>query len=465
LQSYFSKKWLIVCAVAVVVRGILFLQALERPPVIYQPDSRMYMGLAEGLLLHGDLSYPETPEKPNMERMPGYPLFLAFLLTLFSGSYLGVVSFQALLDSMSCVLVGVLGERVRPGTGLLAGILAAININMLSYAFFVLNDSLFLLIFLLGIVGLVRFMGTPSWKSVTISGVLLGLGTLVRPVLFYFPLFLLPFLWIFLLWNKRMSFVRSTGHVLALGAAFAMLVTPWLMRNYSLGGRFQLTSQAGEHLAQYVVPFVWQYSKGIPFIEGMKKMNRDMEKEAEKEGVDWNTLGPLEQSERRVDMAVSILKKEPLPAIAKAWLYGMVKNLFAPAVVDLSYLLAVERPHFFYTQGKTLLDRGVNFVKGIKGWFGWVVVGSLVLMPIVRLAQLWGLVWLFRKDAWVGGIFVLIIGYFLLVSGPVGYAKYRLPFEPLLIVLLAVSIREIALRFPLARLSSSPLCQVSRDQR
>ena len=215
-----------------------------------------------------------------------------------------------------------------------------------------------------------------------------------------------------------------------------------------------MTAQAGEHLSQYVVPFVWQHSKGIPFIEGMKMMNRDMTLEAEKEGVNWKELSPFERSDRRVAMALRILKEEPLSAVAKAWAFGMAKNLLAPALVDLSYLLGIERPHFFYTEGTTLMDRGVNFIKGMKGWFGWALLGSLAIMVLVRLVQVWGLMCMLRERVWTALLFVVIIGYFLAVSGPVGYAKYRLPFEPVLVVLLAVGLKEFVVRFPVTRLSS-----------
>ncbi|MCF8063223.1 MAG: hypothetical protein K9M82_11950, partial [Deltaproteobacteria bacterium] len=263
--------------------------------------------------------------------------------------------------------------------------------------------------------------------------------------------FLVPFLWAHLVWGKGVPPVRSAGHVLVVGGLFAMLLVPWLARNQALGGRFQLTAQAGEHLSQYVVPFVWQHSRGIPFIEGMKKMNRDMALEAEKEGVAWKDLGPFERSDRRVAMAMRILKEEPLSAVAMAWASGMAKNLFAPALVDLSYLLGIERPHFFYTEGTTLMDRGVNFIKGMKGWFGWALLGGLAIMALVRLVQVWGLVCMLRERVWTALMFVVIIGYFLAVSGPVGYAKYRLPFEPLLVVLLAVGLKEFVARFPVTR--------------
>lgn len=453
LNSVASRKWLIVFTAAVVLRGLLFLHIMDKPQVIFQPDSQMYTGLAEGIRQHGVLCYPDRPGEPDMERLPGYPAFLAAILFLTGGSFLAVVGLQALMDSISCVLVGILGERVWRGAGLLCGLLAAVNVNMITYSFFVLNDSLFLFLFLLAIITVFKLMDEPGWRAAVISGALLGLATLVRPVLFYFPLFLVPFLMFSLLWGKRISLLRGAGYALVVGVVFAMMVMPWLARNYSLSGRFQLTAQGGEHLSQYVVPFVWQYSRGIPFIEGMKKVNRDMDLEAERQGENWNTLAPFERSERRAAFAMGILRDEPVSAIAKAWLFGVVKNLFAPAVVDMSYLLAVKRPHFFYTEGTNLIDRGVNFMKGMTGWFAWALLGSLFLMPLARLAQAWGLVVLFReKDKlWTGLLFLGIIGYFLMASGPVGYAKYRIPFEPILIVLLAVSIKRIASSFSAAR--------------
>jgi len=58
----------------------------------------------------------------------------------------------------------------------------------------------------------------------------------------------------------------------------------------------------------------------------------------------------------------------------------------------------------------------------------------------------WGFFVLFRKKKWEGLLCLVIIGYFLIVSGPVGYAKYRLPFEPILIVLLAIGLKDLWFR-------------------
>jgi hypothetical protein len=70
----------------------------------------------------------------------------------------------------------------------------------------------------------------------------------------------------------------------------------------------------------------------------------------------------------------------------------------------------------------------------------------MVLLGVSRVFQVWGLIHLFRRKPWECLFLVVIVGYFLMVSGPVGYAKYRLPFEPILIVFLAVGLRDLVLR-------------------
>jgi len=227
------------------------------------------------------------------------------------------------------------------------------------------------------------------------------------------------------------------------GLFFVLSLSPWMMRNHIHYGRFKLTAQSGEHLLQYIVPFVWQYSKGIPFIEGMKQANKAFSEKVKREGINLANISPFEKSDLQVSMALDILKKEPKRAIIKAWVFGMAKNLFSPAIIDLSYLLNIERPHFFYTEGKTLIDRAWNFIRKIEGFFGWAVIGSLLFLFISRLIQLWGFIQVLWRKVWEAILLLLIVCYFLIVSGPVGYAKYRLPFEPILIILMAIGIKDV----------------------
>jgi len=130
--------------------------------------------LAQGLRQHGAFCYPGQVDKPDAERMPVYPGFLATVFWTFGGSLLAVVLVQILVDSLSCVLVCKLGEMLWKGNGFLSGILASLNLGMITYSHFILNDSLFLFVFLFFLIGLVRYLREPGWEGSVLLGMVLG---------------------------------------------------------------------------------------------------------------------------------------------------------------------------------------------------------------------------------------------------------------------------------------------------
>jgi len=199
---------------AIIIRGILFLNVIDHPQVILQPDSRMYVSLAQGLRQHGTHCYPDRPEHPDVERMPGYPLFLASVLWLFGGSLLPVVVIQIILDSLSCVLIYRLGETIWKGAGLLSGVLASLNIGMITYSHFILNDSLFLFIFLLFLIMTFKFLGEPEWKYGVVLGACMGVAALIRPVIVYIPLLLIPFFFIYFTVKLKFTLITAAGKVI-----------------------------------------------------------------------------------------------------------------------------------------------------------------------------------------------------------------------------------------------------------
>jgi len=438
-----SRRVLPIFFLALILRGGAFFYTFNQPEVALQPDSTMYISLARGLAENGSLSYPESPSRLSADRTPGYPFFLALCLSLAGGSHLAVSLAQVLLDSLSCVLVFFIAERLWQGSGLLSGILASLNLGMITYSHFILNDSLFLFVFLWFLIGLVTYLREPGWKGSVFLGVVLGAATMIRPVTMYLPIVLIPMLVVALLIKHDQHLLLAVAKALMIGIMFVVCLAPWMMRNHSHYGRWSLTAQSGEHLLQYIVPFTWQYSKGLPFIEGMKQTSDAFKEKAAKADLNAKKANPFEVSDFQVKMAMDYLREEPKTAIAKAWVFGMAKNLFAPSIIDFSYLLNIERSHFFYTEGGTTLERAWNFVKGMKGWFAWAVIGSLLVLGLSRILQIWGAMQLMKRKNWEGFFLLLIIGYFLLVSGPVGYAKYRLPFEPILIIFLAIGIKDL----------------------
>jgi 4-amino-4-deoxy-L-arabinose transferase-like glycosyltransferase len=435
-----KRELALVFLAAVLVRAILFTQVVQNPGVACQPDSKIYLSLAQGISQHNSLCYPDNPLRPDVERTPVYPYFLALIIGFLGGNLAWVLAIQALLDSLCCLLIYRLSENIWKGTGLLSGLLAAFNIGMISYAHFILNDSLFVFVFTLSLLALFGLLREGRWKWAFGLGITLAISSLVRPVAMYLPFFIAPLLFLFLVMKRRNSFSQAAGKVLVTILVFLVCISPWVYRNHLHYGRWQMSAQSGEHFLQYVVPFVWQSSKGIPFLEGMKKTGVAFREKASSAGLDVERATPFEISDFQVQMAVEYLKEEPKSAILKAWVVGAIKNLFSSTLIDVSYLLQIERPHFFTTGGNTALEQAWNFVLGMKGWFGWALIASLVVLGLSRIVQIGGLIRMMGSKRWEALCLLWVIGYFLLVSGPVGYAKYRLPFEPALITLSSIGL-------------------------
>lgn len=428
--------------IALLIRVVVLLNVIENKDVIFQPDSRMYISLAKGILEHGKFCYVETPEAPHAERLPGYPSFVAGLLWIFSGNLLAIILAQIVFDSLSCVLIFYLGEEVWKGSGMLSGILGATNMGLITYSHFILTDSLFLFVFLSTILLMFRVLKEPDWKNCFLLGIGYGIAALIRPVILYLPALMATFILFFLVLKRGEPLLRTAVKTILICGVFLLMLSPWLMRNYYHYERIKYTVQSYD-LLQYIVPFVWQYSRGIPFIEGMKITKDLYRKEAKKAGLDAGLMNPVEASDFQLKMAMNILIKEPKSAIMKAWLYGIIKNLFSPSIIDFSYLLNIDRPHFFYTKGTTLIERARNYIGSMVGIFKWAVIIGICSLIIARIVQFAGILKLIKRTSWEGFALLLIIVYFFIVTGPVGYAKYRLPYEPILAVFLSIGIKAI----------------------
>jgi hypothetical protein len=104
---------------------------------------------------------------------------------------------------------------------------------------------------------------------------------------------------------------------------------------------------------------------------------------------------------------------------------------------------ALPKPSFYETPGASLWERASAYVVDGPGRYQLLLIaGLLAMLPILALETA-GFIMLARTLPWAAGFAGGVLAYFLVLSGPVATAKYRLPMEPVLIVLAAI---------PLARL-------------
>src|SRR6202040_3162899 len=93
---------------------------------------------------------------------------------------------------------------------------------------------------------------------------------------------------------------------------------------------------------------------------------------------------------------------------------------------------------FYETPGRTLWERARTYLFEHAGLYQVLLaLGIAGMLPFLVLESL-GFIMLARDKPWAALVAGALIAYFLLLNGPVASPKYRLPIEPMLIVLAAI---------------------------
>ena len=227
----------------IIVLVFLFALALRLIAVInfsakYQvlsADAADYDRFAINLLSGKGFIDPVT-EMPTSSRSPLYPLFLAMIYSIFGHSYFSARIAQCLLGSLLCVIIFYIGKDIfGKKAGLLSAVLLCAYPPYIFYSFFggpvfLLSENLFTFIFGIFVLFAVRvlFIKT-NYINSFISGALIALLVLTRPVFALFPFFLA-----ILIFYKDRSFFLAIRKTLVILVGFLAIITPWAARNYAV---------------------------------------------------------------------------------------------------------------------------------------------------------------------------------------------------------------------------------------
>ena len=217
LEKFLSHP-LVIVATAFVIRlfYLYFFSLFDKPPVM---DGRDYDTFASNLLRFRE--YSLSPGTASALRPPVYPLFLALIYCIFGHSYIAVRLLQAIISSLSCLLIAVLGEKMwNRGVGTLSAWLFAIHPGSIYLVGRFLSETLFVFLFILTLLLIIK--NKTHW-----SGILLGVSILIRPnVVLFIPLLILFFWFIY---GKKGGFLRRSLLILL---EIFLLNLPWVIRNY-----------------------------------------------------------------------------------------------------------------------------------------------------------------------------------------------------------------------------------------
>ncbi len=440
---------------ALVIRFLNLVTIDDLALYAFAGDSPIYWDGAKAWLDAGYFSRSDGDGfAPETERVPLYHSFLVLFRWAFGDALWPVLVAQSMLDAGTCVLIGMLGAQLTRATGLLAGLLAATWPNLVIHSQLILSDSLFLFLFAGVLYFALKFLKTARLADAVIVGVLCGGAIMTRSVALYIPISMAlsaPFI------SRRVTGTWRSGLLagIAMLAASLIVVSPLLWRNAHTYGSFQLTAQGGTHLLNWVIGYVNSLEKGETFTQEARKIQERHLAQTQRDGSNADASNPFELAAAQVAFAKQEFRKIPLQSILTAWSYGAALNLGTPALVIDPRVRAYNRHSLMDSTGSGLLERLRFFLVGNDPtYLIWVVIG-LTFSVLCAALQLFGWVMLFRHAVWPAVFGALAIGYFLLINGPIGTPKYRLPFEPILIVFQAIALLTLFRWFTGPRSSSA----------
>jgi 4-amino-4-deoxy-L-arabinose transferase-like glycosyltransferase len=101
------------------------------------------------------------------------------------------------------------------------------------------TEVLFAFLLMLFLCALYKALNSDRYQNYVLAGAALGLTVLVRSVPMLFPFFLLVY---FAIVAPKSSKIAACGRVVALTVAMVAVLSPWIIRNYAVSGKFVPTA-------------------------------------------------------------------------------------------------------------------------------------------------------------------------------------------------------------------------------
>jgi 4-amino-4-deoxy-L-arabinose transferase-like glycosyltransferase len=372
--------------------------------------------------------YPETAK--TLMREPGYPILLAGIFVVFGNNLAAVQMANMLMALATAGLIACVVRKLSSSRLLIVGA----PLLFLLYPGTLVAESrggveiLFTFMLTLFILTVYRAVQSNRWWNYLISGGTLGLTVLVRSTPILFPLVLLGYL---LFLDERLEHQKLAAfrNFILVTIAMLLVLSPWIMRNYSLTGKFVPTASV----------------LGVSAQTGLYLSTHE-------------TVGNV-----LVDMQAASERSQLAHNLGYTFRDGYYQYFYSSAdEVSFSQYL-FKRVVKKYESSPLLFVKtvGLNLLRfwcGGKTWES-VVMNASVQLPFLALAIFGIVVW--TRDGRFKEIapLVLLIIYVIAVSVPIlAQARYSEPLIPFLSILACSALVTAQKRFSGAR---EPLHEVA----
>lgn len=438
LRYSISKEIKTILSIGLALRLVVFVLLKPWSPSEYSAfslqgdkDEQEYHQLALNILETGTFAGDGTGgiasyENLDARRPPGYPVYLASVYFIFGKQPIVAAFIQGLLSLLIPLLIYKITLRqFSKKTATYAGIIAAVEPNTLLYSFRLLPDMYFVICLLLGINYLLSSSNT---KQLFTSGLIFGLACLFKPAVSFILIFFIPLL----LWRFRKS--KFALSAVPLISQF-LLMSVWMIRNYMIYGYFAFTSIAGTNLYLYHGALTEARITGKTQHEIVDKWESEINAySAEK------NENPFFRSIEYRKRGIKYIVQHPIESI-KTIMTGVFGLFSHMGSSDASQLLGFSP--LKSTAHESIVLMGNEEIKEHAQKKNLpeiaLMISFLLFSALIYIFSMRGIL-LHRLKYFSLNLLMLSALYFILITGVVGNARYRLPILPTIIILAAAGI-------------------------
>lgn len=390
-------------------------------------DSSEYETIAQHYALTGELSHPDFPHEMPSHTI-GYHWFLGIIMWLMSN-----IRYVFLIQSLLIIVCGFLMYHLtlilfdkEIALTTLAFFYSSIGFSI--YSQLLLSEILLSAFLILFIFCFCLFLHVKKTSYLLLAGFSLGCSIIVKPVALFFVIVVYGFVFFIDCRALHKKFFLS----FLLLISFYVPVMSYMLYNKKTFGTFCVTNLINENLYLYFLP-----NRLLPLVDPTMRASSIEALAA------CTTRAEKQQISKQIFF--NIVQKRPL-SVCYAWLNAMLRTFFGLYSTQLKSMFnpAIQGGScsFFNMEG--------NVVERIQKYISFGSV-SPYLTLICSIEACWRIIqyflciiafvylWTTKKYLFFF-FFSSYIGYFSCITGHDGCGRYRLMFEPILIILSALAL-------------------------
>jgi 4-amino-4-deoxy-L-arabinose transferase-like glycosyltransferase len=298
-----SQQWLIIAILttAFILRTAWVLSIPTQPISDFKEFDHLAVSIVDGK------GYIGLDGKPTAYRPPGYIFFLAGIYSLFGPNDFIARLVNILLGVLTCWLTYVLTiELFDKRTALIAALMIAAFPSLIAWTNILAVENLFIPIIVGSLISFLKAVKLQNvrWSWLILTGLLLGIGVLIRPAAFLLPVIMVLSLILrirFRVFSPQGIKVLGKYVIIGLVVSLVMLaiVLPWSIRNSIVFGHFILLSTEG----------------GITFLSGHNELALTHEYSLDGpifEQLNALKLDEIQYDQRAYQLAFQFIRQNPL---------------------------------------------------------------------------------------------------------------------------------------------------------